>query len=203
MNILVENLGKKFTNEWIFRNLSFSLTSGENLAVIGQNGSGKSTLLKVLAGFTPLTQGKMQFSEQKNITSDSLFKHLSWAAPYLQLIEELTLEEQIDFHEKFKKLSISKQQLIDCLDFSKSSTRKMIKFFSSGMKQKLKLALAIYSQTSLLLLDEPTSNLDSKNIAWYLETIEKNKEKRTIIVASNQTYEYDFCQKQINIHDWK
>ncbi|TAD94728.1 MAG: ABC transporter ATP-binding protein [Bacteroidetes bacterium] len=203
MNILVENLGKKFTNEWIFRNLSFSLTSGENLAVIGQNGSGKSTLLKVLAGFTPLTQGKMQFSGQKSITSDSLFKHLSWAAPYLQLIEELTLEEQIDFHEKFKKLSISKQQLIDCLDFSKSSTRKMIKFFSSGMKQKLKLALAIYSQTSLLLLDEPTSNLDSKNIAWYLETIEKNKEKRTIIVASNQTYEYDFCQKQINIHDWK
>lgn len=202
-SIYVKNLGKKFNYEWIFRNLSFSFHFGESYAIVGNNGSGKSTLLQVLAGALPPSEGEIWYQEEnKKITADQFYRYLSWASPYLELIEEMTLKEQIEFHFKMKNPSpsvSSTKMLIEILRLEKSQN-KFIKNFSSGMKQRLKLGLAFYTDTPLLMLDEPTSNLDAQNIAWYKEEISKQKDKRLVIVASNQSEEYDFCKHILRLY---
>jgi len=201
-SISTENLGKKFNYEWIFKNLSFKFLFGESYAIIGINGSGKSTLLQVLAGALPPSEGKIWYErENKKIVAEEFYQYLSWASPYLELVEEMTLAEQIEFHFKMKPSSYllrSSQELIEILRLEKSKN-KFIKNFSSGMKQRLKLGLAFYTDTPLLMLDEPTSNLDAQNIAWYKEEISKQIGSRLVIVASNQSEEYDFCKHTIHL----
>ncbi|MDX1903052.1 MAG: ATP-binding cassette domain-containing protein [Thermonemataceae bacterium] len=197
--IIAENLGKKFHYEWIFRNFSYTFENKVSYAVVGNNGSGKSTLLQLLAGFVPASEGKIAYQEQgRLIDTDNFYRYVAWASPYLELIEEMTLEEIIHFHQKFRKLKLSNQEFIETLRLEKSRD-KLIKNFSSGMKQRLKLGLAMYSQTPILMLDEPTSNLDIENIYWYKQSILEQKKDRLVIIASNQKEEYDFCEQIITI----
>ncbi|MFN3315348.1 MAG: ATP-binding cassette domain-containing protein [Raineya sp.] len=201
-SISTENLGKKFNYEWIFKNLSFKFQLGDSYAIVGNNGSGKSTMLQVLAGALPPSEGKIWYEqENKKILPEEFYQYLSWASPYLELIEEMTLTEQIEFHFKMKprsSLISSNKQLIELLRLEQSK-KKYIKNFSSGMKQRLKLGLAFYTDTPLLMLDEPTSNLDAQNIAWYKNEVTKQIGQRLIIVASNQNEEYDFCKHIIRL----
>ena len=197
--ISLENFGKKFNYEWIFRGFSYEFVSGEAYAITGANGSGKSTFLQCLAGFFPQSEGKINyFQDNKIISGDSFYTHLAFAAPYQELIEEFTLIEQLNFHQKFKKLSQSPKEIIKKLRLE-TSEDKFIKNFSSGMKQRLKLGLALYSNTPVLLLDEPTTNLDVENINWYKDEIRQNLAQRLVIVCSNDANEYDFCKKIIKI----
>jgi len=156
----------------------------------------------VLAGALPASEGKIWYeTEGKKITEENFYQHLAWASPYLELIEEMTLTEQIRFHFRMKPmLSLlgSAENLIEILHLERSR-HKYIKNFSSGMKQRLKLGLAFYTDTPLLLLDEPTSNLDAQNIAWYKNEISKQLGKRLLIVASNQPEEYEFCKHIIRL----
>ncbi|MGD1841823.1 MAG: ATP-binding cassette domain-containing protein [Thermonemataceae bacterium] len=202
MKIIVEQLGKRFNQEWIFKDFSYSFQLNQSYAIIGVNGSGKSTLLQVIAGIQPPSAGKLvyQATNQKNIEADQIFRYLSLAAPYLELIEEFTLWEHINFHRRFKKLptTLSNEALITLLRLEKARN-KFIKNFSSGMKQRLKLGLAFYSTAPVLLLDEPTSNLDSENMAWYKKEVLQNRKDRLIIVSSNQPEEYDFCEHTIHL----
>ena len=197
--ISLENFGKKFNYEWIFRGFSYEFVSGEAYAITGANGSGKSTFLQCLAGFFPQSEGKISYSQNnKIIAEDSFYTYLSFAAPYQELIEEFTLMEQINFHQKFKKLSQTPKEIIQKLRLEHSES-KFIKNFSSGMKQRLKLGLALYANTPVLLLDEPTTNLDTENISWYKDEIRQNLADRLVIVCSNDANEYDFCKKIIKI----
>lgn len=201
--IIAKNLGKQFGREWIFKNFSFEFLENQSYAIIGSNGSGKSTLMKILAGIIPATIGEVDYvySERK-IYAQDWFKSLAIAAPYLELVEEFSLKEIIDFHTSFKKLSVKREELIDKLGFQKSS-HKPIKFFSSGMKQKLKLALAMYAESKVLFLDEPTANLDEKNINWYIENIKESSVNKVVIICSNQQHEYNFCNQIINLMIFK
>ncbi|NVJ87349.1 MAG: ATP-binding cassette domain-containing protein [Algoriphagus sp.] len=205
MKIRVEAASKRFQYEWIFKNLSIQLESGDSLAITGSNGSGKSTLLKCLTGSIPLTSGKIEFSiEGKGIEESDWFKHLSIAAPYLELPEEFTLSELLDFHFKFKKpiKGISIQEILE-LVYLKEHHGKFVSQFSSGMKQRLKLALALLSKSDVIFLDEPTSNLDKKGIAWYQKLVESYQLNRILIVCSNEQREYDFCQQKLALEDYK
>jgi ABC-type multidrug transport system ATPase subunit len=205
MRIQAENLGKRFNREWIFRNLQLDLTKGKVYAVTGPNGSGKSTLLQIITGMMPVSEGTLKYSDLgKDIEAGDIYQSISIATPYQELIEEYTLSEHIDFHLKFKsfRAGCSKEQLISNLHLE-SSTDKEIRFFSSGMKTRLKLGLAFSFDTPLLFLDEPTSNLDSKGIDWYQEEIRKNTGDRLVIICSNQRYEYDTYDEIINISDYK
>jgi ABC-type multidrug transport system ATPase subunit len=178
---------------------------GKTYAVLGPNGSGKSTLLKVLSGYSTPSKGQIDFWENdKTLSTDKIYPEISYAAPYIELIEEFTLTEMIDFHRRFKAFqeNLTTEQLIDILNFSKSKNKE-IKYFSSGMKQRLKLALAICSATNLLLLDEPTTNLDDEGVEWYQTLIEKFTANRLVIVASNVKHDYHFCTQQLNIMDYK
>ncbi|MDH5365404.1 MAG: ATP-binding cassette domain-containing protein [Cyclobacteriaceae bacterium] len=200
MEIILENLGKRYQRQWIFKNINLELSVGKSYAVTGPNGSGKSTLVKVLMGVTPPSIGHVKYLIDNNeVEEDSIYQYCSLASPYLDLIEEFTLQELIAFHFKFKKVKgdFKVQDIIE-IAYLEKHKNKLIKNFSSGMKQRLKLALAFYSDTPVLFLDEPTSNLDTKGIEWYLSQVSKCSEKM-IIVASNQSYEFEFCENHINI----
>ncbi|MCH2082051.1 MAG: ABC transporter ATP-binding protein [Saprospiraceae bacterium] len=205
MNIKVDRLGKRFQREWIVRRFSYEFSAGQIYAVHGPNGSGKSTLLKMLSSHLSPSKGKISFFQaQKAIPVAEVYSHLAYAAPYIELIEELTLDEAIHFHLRFKNLldGLSANDLIKILGFE-SSQHKQIRFFSSGMKQRLKLALAICSDTSLLLLDEPTTNFDKQGIQWYRQLLQKYTRDRIVIIASNIALDFDFAQHEIHILDYK
>jgi ABC-type multidrug transport system ATPase subunit len=204
LQIALENIGKKFRKEWIFRNVNLPFQSGQSYTFIGPNGSGKSTLLQVLSGILPQTEGKITYSvDNQTITVDDIYKKIVMAAPYLELIEEFTLSEMIDFHYKFKQpIQKNHDDLIELLNF-KEHRDKTIKNFSSGMKQRLKLGLAFHSESDIILLDEPTSNLDAQGVEWYLSQVEKYTQNRLLIICSNQPNEYAFCKNIVDIRDFK
>jgi len=205
MKIQLENLGKKFRKEWIFRNVNLSFELGKNYTFIGPNGSGKSTLLQVLIGVMPQTEGKVSYNNiNQEVLVDDIYKKIVIAAPYLELVEEFTLLESVEFHQKFKpfKNQLSAAELIEKIQLAPHKD-KTVKNFSSGMKQRLKLGLAFYSKAPIILLDEPTSNLDAQGIAWYLEQIERHTTDRLLIICSNQPNEYAFCKNIVDIRDYK
>jgi ABC-type multidrug transport system ATPase subunit len=204
MKIVAENLGKRFNREWIFRHFSFTIEPGKTFAIIGPNGSGKSTLSQVLWGQVPPTTGTLKFfNNEKAVPETETFRLVSIAAPYMDLIEEFTLEEAIRFHFKFKSVAgnIQPGQLVDEMELS-ASKHKKIGTFSSGMKQRLKLALAFYSQTPFLFLDEPTTNLDRHAIAWYQDNLGRQS-GRAVVIASNQRDEYPSNAVKIDLSAYK
>ena len=206
MTITLTGIGKKFSTEWIFRDLSTRFDPGKGYAILGRNGSGKSTLLQVLAGNIHPTSGKISYIQKgKEIPDPEIFRHLSLVAPYQELIEEFTLREMLKFHFSFKPIvdGFTVPRITDLLAFPQSRTKQILKY-SSGMKQRVKLVCAILSKTPLLFLDEPTTNLDSNGIAWYLNLINDHRKNRTIIVCSNmQQVETGFCEESIQIEDNK
>ncbi|RLJ73494.1 ABC transporter ATP-binding protein [Pedobacter alluvionis] len=204
MNITLQNVGRRFNKEWIFRNLSTEFSSGNSYAILGPNGSGKSTLLSVLTGSLSPSEGEVSFSDTKDIPVENIYKYISLAAPYLELVETFTLKEIIDFHFKFKNFAagVDAKNLIGILGLEKAANKE-IKYFSSGMKQRTKLALACCADTPILFLDEPTSNLDVQGINWYRELIENFGKERLTIIGSNQIQEYEFCSVQLQMSDYK
>jgi ABC-type multidrug transport system ATPase subunit len=205
MRVVLENIGRRFNQEWIFKSLSYILEPEQSYAVLGSNGSGKSTLIQLIAGNLSSSEGKMNYEiGGKKIEPEDVYQYISLAAPYLELIEEFTLEEQIDFHYQFKKYlpGINKESLLKALSLN-GAEHKAIKYFSSGMKQRVKLALAVFSDTPLLLLDEPTANLDEQGIDWYRSLISQYGVNRTLVVCSNQQHEYDYCTHQLQLADYK
>lgn len=205
MTITLTDIGRRFNRDWIFKGVNYTFTSGESYAVLGPNGSGKSTLLQVVNGSLSPSKGTIAFTNNgTGVEVEHVFKYLSLAAPYLELIEEFTLAEVIDFHFKFKLYisGIDKNELIALLNMQ-SSKNKLVKYFSSGMKQRLKLALAFCSDTPMLMLDEPTSNLDTQGVDWYLSLVERFAAGRLTIICSNQEHEYSFCKQHLSIVDYK
>lgn len=205
MKITLSKIGRRFNREWIFRNIDYTFETGKSYAILGINGSGKSTLLQVISGALSQSEGIISYqNNDKQIEIDQVFQYLELATPYLELIEEFTLTEVLDFHFEFKtrRDNLSNKELIALLNME-SSKNKQLKYFSSGMKQRVKLILAFCADTPILLLDEPTSNLDEQGINWYHSLIQKFTANRLVIVCSNQNHEYEFCQNRLHITDYK
>jgi ABC-type multidrug transport system ATPase subunit len=205
MEIILTKLAKRFSYDWIFKNVDFRFENGQRYAILGPNGSGKSTLMKVLSGHLSPSKGEIVFMKNgKNIDIDDVYKNIAYSAPYIELIEEFTLQEAILLQQRFKPFlqNLNVNDLVKILGFEKSIDKE-IRFFSSGMKQRLKLALSICADTPLLLLDEPTTNLDEQGAAWYKDLLQKYGENRTVIVATNVVEDYAFyCQNVIKIADF-
>ena len=206
MKIILTGTGKKYNTEWIFRDLSYSFEKDHSYAILGRNGSGKSTLLQIIAGNIHPTSGKVAYSKGgQEIPVEKIFQYLTIVAPYQELIEEFTLREMLDFHFFFKSLvpGCTIQGIIDRIGF-KDPGRKMIRFFSSGMKQRVKLTLALFSDVSIVLLDEPAMNLDETGTKWYLQLVSEMAKNRIILVCSNlQQQETLFCKEKLFIEDYK
>lgn len=204
MRIVAEQIAVQFLKQTVFHKFSYSFESGKPYAVTGPNGSGKSTLLQVLCGYLQPTEGEVLYvgSQNNKVNPEHIFKYLSVCAPYMELPEELTLKEVVKFHHAMKPLCVSADELIAILDFE-TYCDKAVFYFSSGMKQKLKLGLTFYSDVSMLFLDEPGSNLDKSNFHWYKEEVKKVIDQKLVIIFSNNPEEYDLCEKIIQISDFK
>lgn len=198
--------GKRFNAEWIFRSLDLNLKSGDRVVFIGGNGSGKSTALRTLLGYGTLSEGTLTYRKDgKNIKQPDLYTHVSYCAPYLDLYEELTLKEFAKFHFSLKPglEEMGESDFAELIELEKAAD-KPIKFFSSGMKQRVRLGIALFSLVDVVFLDEPTVNLDSKAIDWYGNMIEKFKNNRIFIVASNnEKREFFFCDRKIEIEKYR
>jgi ABC-type multidrug transport system ATPase subunit len=206
VKIILTGTGKKYNTEWIFRELSYSFEKDQAYAILGRNGSGKSTLLQIIAGNIHPTSGKVNYSKGgQEIPVEKIFQHLTIVAPYQELIEEFTLREMLDFHFFFKSLvpGYTIPGIIDRIGF-KDPGRKTIRFFSSGMKQRVKLILALFSDVSVVLLDEPAMNLDEAGTNWYLQLVSEMAKNRIILVCSNlQHQETALCKEKLFIEDYK
>jgi ABC-type multidrug transport system ATPase subunit len=205
MQITLTDTGKRYNREWIFRHFSFDFMPGKTYAVTGPNGSGKSTLLQVVAGAILHSEGKIDYyqgSDKSSIPTGDAYKKISLATPYLELVEEMTAGEMLAFHAGFKEFSHPANDILAAVTLEKAA-HKQIRYFSSGMKQRLKLGMAFFSKTPVLLLDEPTTNLDAEGIALYLNLIENHSRHKLVIISSNDVDEYKFCEEVISISDYK
>jgi len=205
MKIVADSLSKRFNYQWIFQNFTKAFTSGNSYAILGPNGSGKSTLLQVLSSHLIPSEGSLTYStDDTNTDIEEVYKELCIAAPYMSVPEEFTLDELLRFHNRFKswRTDIDASAVKDILSLS-NTKNKQISFYSSGMKQRIKLVLAFLTQGKLLLLDEPTSNLDTQGVDWYQSLIQNYSADRLLIIASNQKHEFEFCNEQIDILDYK
>jgi ABC-type multidrug transport system ATPase subunit len=190
--ITVDQLSKRFNREWIFKDLCFAFEGGGMYAVVGPNGSGKSTLMQILWGQMLPSSGSVAYSKNGVIIEmESAFKHVTIATPYMDLIDEFTLLEQLRFHFRLRKSrnGLSVDQLLREISMN-NNKNKYIGNFSSGMKQRVKLALALFTETDVIFLDEPGTNLDEKAFSWYLRSLEQMAEGRLVFIASNQAKEY-------------
>lgn len=213
MTICLSDAGKRFNRDWIFRHFNYSFESGKSYAITGPNGSGKSTLLQALSGGMYINEGSIEFrvgSEESGdsnsaiISSENIYRDVSICAPYLEVVEEMTLREFLEFHHGFKPFlsGVTTDSIITTIGLEKA-VNKQIRFYSSGMKQRVKLAQCIFSDTAIVLLDEPCTNLDVGGIGLYNQLINDYCKKRMVIVSSNDHHEYEFCTEKINIMNWK
>jgi len=195
MKIELDKVSKKFGSQWIFRNISATFDSSKPYAIIGANGSGKSTLLKVISGIVTPNEGSISYHDGKVIPVEEIYTHLSYSAPYLDLPEELTIAEIISFHKGMKSFKgITASELLKVLEIHAD---KQIRDLSSGMKQRVKFTLAYYTDSKILLLDEPTANMDHHWRDWTLELIKADKQERITIICSNEPMEYEFAEVKI------
>jgi ABC-type multidrug transport system ATPase subunit len=207
MKIKLDKISKKFNREWVFRNLSFEFSSPYTYCVLGNNGSGKSTLLQTIAGNILPTGGHIKYEYKGNeIFSDDIYKHLSFCSPYIELIEDFTIVEMVKFHSHFKNylIGFSNINIIDQAEFDEVIRNRKIKDYSTGMKQRVKLLLAIMSDVPLILLDEPCTNMDNQSILWLHQLIKTHLNNRLLLISSNiKQEELMLCNKQILMEDYK
>lgn len=193
MEIHLENIGKKYNQNTIFEGVNFILKENQATAILGKNGSGKSSLLKIIAGYVSQSYGEIKFlNNSKTISRDDIFHEVAYLSPSLELIEEMTLIEFLVFHFSFKKKLISIPQMLAQIGLDKFKNE-IIENFSSGMKQRVKMAQAFFTDAKILLLDEPCTNLDKEGIVLYNHLIQYFTKDKIIVVASNSIDEYHFC----------
>lgn len=206
MQIALENIGKRFNREWIFRDVNRTFERSSHCAILGGNGSGKSTLLQIISGYLTPSVGTISWKNDDTILStDNVYSHVAMASPAMSLYDDFTLKENIVFFQKFKSLrgNISVKDFAQRTELEKQLD-KQLKYYSSGMRQRVKLGLAILADTSLLLLDEPTSHLDANAIKWYQALLKENIDGRSLFVASNSHEDEIFlCNERLIVDDYK
>jgi len=205
MKISLEAVSKRYQRYWVFKDVSTTYEAGGRYAILGQNGSGKSTLLRIIAGIQPPSKGKVFYrSGDTMLEQTNVFRHISFCAPGMELPDELTMEEFLNFHFTYKALlpGFSVKSIIEATGLSRAAY-KPISEYSSGMKQRVKLAQAIFSDTPILLLDEPCTNLDEAGVLQYRDWIADYAKGRTVIVASNDVREFAFCEEQMRMSDYQ
>lgn len=205
-SIHLNGVAKKFQHKWIFRDINATLNRGDVVSVTGNNGSGKSTFLKILSGHLSPNKGDVTYFDRnsKKIDRDNIYQHLTFAAPYINLMSRLNLKENIDLYLRFKSLQkgLDTDALIDLMQL-KHAAHKELRFYSSGMQQRVKLGLAIATDSSILILDEPTTNLDKEGMAWYTSNLKQFSQDRLIVIASNEERDFELCNRSISILDFK
>lgn len=209
-SLICTNVTKYFSHRLIFGNVNFSLNECSSIGIVGKNGSGKSTLIKVISGIIAQSQGEVSLSiENNSISKDNMFRHIGLISPYLSLYDELSGYENLEFFMNLKcpdKSANEKEEKVNFLleEVGLHKRRKdLYKNYSSGMKQRLKLAFALLNEPQLLLLDEPCANLDKEGIEVVYKFANEQRKKAMLIVATNEESDLKLCDSLIDIEDFK
>lgn len=199
MNIILDNIGKSYHKKQIFQGINYQFESPNRYGISGHNGSGKSTFLKIIAGFTTPNTGTITYSKSdKSISVESIFNHISYAAPYIDIPQDLNFNELLNFHFSIKQRLFHKSNEELNSHFNLPMTIPIIQF-SSGMLQRVKLALAFFTKSELLILDEPTETLDEQGFELYADLLNKFTENRITIIASNKERDFIQCKEIISM----
>lgn len=191
------NAGKRFQLDWIFKGLNYEFKQQERYAIVGKNGSGKSTLINILSGYSSLTTGDCIWL---NHNKSNIYKNIAICAPYLNVFEQLTAYEFLTFHFQLKNKikNIEIEQILYDVELDNTRNKK-ISQFSNGMKQRIKLAQAFFTNSQILLLDEPCTNLDKQGIFLYENLIQNYTNQRLLIIASNDPKETNYCTQTLTL----
>ena len=203
MDITLNNVSKRYGYQTILKNINLSIPAHSAIGIKGRNGSGKSTLLKIIASYLSPSSGQISFTlADKKVLNASIATMISIAAPYVKITQELTLREAFDFNNKFKPMynSPNFEEFLAILDMG-DTKQKEIRQFSSGMQQKVNLAFALLANTQLLILDEPTSYLDSNAKDWFFNLFTQFQNNRTTVMASNDKLDFQGIEKIVEIQD--
>ena len=205
-SVEAKELNKTFGRRLIFKNLNFKIQNEGILGIAGANGSGKSTLVKIIAGINSPTSGKIIHKEDgKEIIPEKLHNYIGFVSPYLVLYEEFSAWENLNYFAQIRKVAFDKEKIEYFLNEFLIFNRKddLVKTYSSGMKQRLKFIFALMHSPKLLILDEPTSNLDEKGKESVYQIIEKEGKSSLVIVASNEKSDLQYCSQIIKLEDFK
>ncbi|HUV31302.1 MAG TPA: ABC transporter ATP-binding protein [Acidobacteriota bacterium] len=194
----VSSLAKRFGPRQVFTDISFDLTTGQSLAVIGPNGSGKTTLLMtLLAGLRP-TRGEITYyHDGAAMDADQVRTHASLVSPYFHLYDSLTAEENLKFFATVSGYAITGKQVDSLLARVGLEGRGMdlVGEYSSGMKQRLKYATGLLKKPAFLFLDEPSSNLDEEGKRTVRDIIEECRDSTILVIATNEQEEYGLASQ--------
>lgn len=196
MHLKVNQIGKHYNQQWLFRHISFDLNAGEKLAILGRNGSGKSTLLQIIYGLIQAAEGEVLLDNELIEKPHQFFNYTS---PLMVLPLEFTINEIHQHQTQIGKMEMALNEFIEYAAFTQKQADQPIQYFSSGMLQRLKTALCLGGIGKIKLLDEPLSNMDREGENWYLNCMNQLNKENIIIVASNNEPEYHSIQKQINL----
>jgi len=195
LTITASAIGKRFGRNWIIRDFTDTFRSGEQVGIKGRNGSGKSTLLRMLCGQLTPSRGKLSFTlDGQEIKTADFYRYVSWTGPYLEIVEELSIADFLRFHFGMKPLraSIKLEDVPAMLELDQVRNRKLSDC-SSGMRQRVLLGSALYADSPLLLLDEPTVTLDETAVDWFHGQLAKHGAGRLVFVASNDADDLAGC----------
>lgn len=201
IRIELTGVGKRFARNWVLQDLAEVFSGGEIVGVTGRNGSGKSTLLRIICGQLTPSRGKVTVElNGEAVRGEDLYRLVSWTGPYFEIPEELTISEFLRFHFRFKTLrpGLSLSAIPEMLELSSARNRRL-QDCSSGMRQRVLLGSALYADTPLLLLDEPTVTLDTDAVQWFHRQLREQRANRLVIVASNDTEDLRQCNRILSL----
>lgn len=202
MQVVAENISKKFNRRAVFKDISFTVNAGEVFGITGRNGSGKSTLLRIVGGLLTPSGGSMHYSSGgADLPHEKLYPYIGYVAPYLTLYEEFSAEENIALYARIRGLkqgANDTQALLERVGLP-TDRKDPIRAYSSGMKQRMRLVFAILHNPPLLLLDEPISNLDAQGMATVYEIVADFRQRGTVIIATNDAADIAQCDRSISV----
>jgi len=202
----LSHVKKFFGRRLIFNNLNFKIDKSGVYGVSGPNGSGKSTLVKIIAGIIGSSDGKVIHKiNEREIIPEKLHNHIGFVSPYLVLYEEFSAWENLELFAKIRGINLDEQRVKYLLEKFLLLNRKddLVKTYSSGMKQRLKFIFALMHSPELLILDEPTSNLDEEGKNSVYEIIREEGGKNIVVVASNEKQDLSLCSEVIDLNNFK
>jgi ABC-type multidrug transport system ATPase subunit len=203
VTINIDQISKKYGRRFIFKKFSASLKANQRYGIAGRNGSGKSSLMKIISGYTTPSEGSIQyFANKKEILVEDVFKEISFIAPYTNVPVQLTWSELYDFHFSFQK-TFQRLSKTDILTYFDLPSNIPISNFSSGMIQRVKLSLAFFSDTKILLLDEPTETLDEQGIQDFRTLLDRYTKDRIVVIASNKAGDFIDTSTIFSIEDFQ
>lgn len=195
------NLTKKFDRKMIFENVNFELTRSSSVAITGRNGSGKSTLIKIIANLLSGSSGELNlFSGDKKVRKEVVYRYIGFVSPYLNLYDEFTGAENLKIASGIRGISNDNADTVLKRVGLFERRHDLLKIYSSGMKQRLKIAFAILHDPEILLLDEPTSNLDAEGVSVVDDIAGEYRKDRILIIATNDAHEKSLCETEINLN---